>query len=161
MNYEIIDNFLNENYFNLLNKKFLSNEFSWYYQKDKVTIKDNQFQFTHVFYKNNGENSPHLNILNELFKKIKLKILIRAKLNFTTKKKKIKRFDFHVDTNVKCNTAILYLNTNNGKTVFENKKLLPVNSIRNRIVIFPSYIKHAGTTHTDSDFRIVLNINYF
>ena len=161
MKYKIIDNFLNKKYFNLLNETFLNNMFPWYYQKHKVHVNDNQFQFTHLFYDNNKENSSCLYILNELFKKIKLKTLVRAKLNLTTKTKKFEKFVFHVDTDVKCNTAILYLNTNNGKTVFENKKLLPVNSVENRIVIFPSHIKHAGTTHTDTDFRLVLNINYY
>ena len=161
MKYKIIDNFLNKKYFNLLNETFLNNMFPWYYQNHKVNVNDNQFQFTHLFYDNNKENSSCLHILNELFKKIKLKNLIRAKLNLTTKRKEFKKFDFHVDTDIKCNTAILYLNTNNGKTVFEDKKLLPINSVENRIVIFPSHIKHAGTTHTDTDFRLVLNINYY
>ena len=161
MKYKIIDNFLNKKYFNLLNETFLNNMFPWYYQNYKVDVNDNQFQFTHIFYDNNKENSSFLHILNELFKKIKLKTLIRAKLNLTTKTKKFEKFDYHVDTDIKCNTAILYLNTNNGKTVFENKKLLSVNSVENRIVIFPSHIKHAGTTHTDTNFRLVLNINYY
>jgi hypothetical protein len=159
--YKVIDNFLNKKYFNLLKETFLNNFFPWYYQNYKVNVKDNQFQFTHLFYNDSKENSPYLNILNELFEKIKLKTLIRAKVNLTTKNKEIEKFNFHVDTNIKCNTAILYLNTNNGKTVFEEKKLLPVNSVENRIVIFPSHLKHAGTTHTDTDFRLVLNINYY
>jgi len=161
MIYKIKNNFLNKKYFNLLNETFLNNMFPWYYQKDKVDVNDNQFQFTHVFYDNKKENSSYLNILDELFKKINLKTIIRVKLNLTTKRKKFKKFNFHTDTDIKCNTAILYLNTNNGKTVFEDKKLLSVNSVENRIIIFPSHIRHAGTTHTDTNFRIVLNINYF
>jgi len=161
MIYKIKNNFLNKEYFNLLNQTFLNNMFPWYYQKDKVDVNDNQFQFTHVFYDNKKENSNYSYILNELFKKINLKTIIKAKLNLTTKRKKFEKFNFHTDTDIKCNTAILYLNTNNGKTVFENKKLLPVNSVENRIIIFPSHIKHAGTTHTDTNFRIVLNINYY
>jgi hypothetical protein len=161
MEYKKIDNFLNKEYFNLLNETFLNNMFPWYYQDNKVNINDNQFQFTHLFYENNKENSPYLGILNDLFKKIELKTLIRAKLNLTTKRKEIEKFDFHIDTDIKCNTAVLYLNTNNGKTIFEDEKLLSVNSVENRIIIFPSHIKHAGTTHTDTNFRIVLNINYY
>jgi hypothetical protein len=34
-------------------------------------------------------------------------------------------------------------------------------SKKNRIVIFPSNLKHAGTTHTDEKIRAVININYF
>ena len=50
------------------------------------------------------------------------------------------------------------MNTNDGKTIFENQK--EVDSLSNRIVIFGNSLKHAGTTHTNSKYRIVLNINY-
>ena len=38
-------------------------------------------------------------------------------------------------------------------------KLLKVK--KNRLVIFPANVKHTGTTCTDKDERIVLNINYY
>ena len=50
------------------------------------------------------------------------------------------------------------MNTNDGKTLFENNK--EVNSVANRIVIFANSLKHTGTTHTNNKYRIVLNINY-
>ena len=40
----------------------------------------------------------------------------------------------------------------------KNKKEL---STENKMIIFPSNLKHAGTTHTDSLQRIVLNFNYY
>ena len=65
----------------------------------------------------------------------------------------------HTDNELDCNTAVFYLNTNNGKTIFENKE--EVESKKNRIVIFSSKLKHAATTHTDEKIRTVININYF
>ena len=63
------------------------------------------------------------------------------------------------DAPFKCKTAILYINTNNGITIFETGE--EIKSEENKIVMFPSNLKHTGTTHTDEKVRVVLNINYF
>ena len=55
-------------------------------------------------------------------------------------------------------TAIFYINTNNGYTYFEDGQ--KIESIENRMVMFPSNIPHAGATCTDEDRRVVLNLNY-
>ena len=55
-------------------------------------------------------------------------------------------------------TAILYINTNDGYTVFEDGT--KIDSVANRICIFPYYLKHSGTTCTNANRRIALNINY-
>ena len=72
---------------------------------------------------------------------------------------KIKPFGLHTDAPFKCKTAILYINTNNGITIFETGE--EIKSEENKIVMFPSNLKHTGTTHTDEKVRVVLNINYF
>ena len=75
-------------------------------------------------------------------------------------KENIIRHGFHVDvpTDYDSKTAILYLNTNNGYTEFENGQR--VESVANRLVVFDSALKHTGTTCTDQKRRIVLNLNY-
>jgi hypothetical protein len=55
-------------------------------------------------------------------------------------------------------TAILYFNTTDGKTLFENGT--EVDCVKNRLILFDGYDKHAGTMATDSNFRMVLNLNY-
>ena len=59
-------------------------------------------------------------------------------------------------------TSILYMNTNNGVTIFEDSKK-EVESIENRMAIFPTTTRHTGTTNTDPDIpdRCVINFNYF
>ena len=57
-------------------------------------------------------------------------------------------------------TAILYLNTNNGYTKFQQNGLQDVHSVANRLVTFYGGLKHAGASCTDENTRIVLNINY-
>ena len=54
---------------------------------------------------------------------------------------------------------LLYMNTNNGKTIFEDGE--EVDSVENRMVIFPASRMHAGTTHTDAMYRCVINFNWF
>ena len=57
-------------------------------------------------------------------------------------------------------SAIFFINTNNGKTLFKNidKEII---SKENRIVIFDGRLEHTGTTCTDQRNRILINFNYF
>ena len=57
------------------------------------------------------------------------------------------------------NTSILYLNTNDGYTIFEDGT--KIESVENRLVTFDSHIKHSGTSCTNQKVRLVLNMNYF
>ena len=50
------------------------------------------------------------------------------------------------------------MNTNDGYTLFEDGT--KVESVMNRLVTFPYTMKHAGTTCTNSPFRMVINFNY-
>ena len=89
--------------------------------------------------------------------------LVRAKFNLLHRTDKIIEHQPHIDIpnppdNLK--TAILYLNTNNGYTKFEDgNKVL---SEENRLVIFDGKLKHWGSTNSCSEpYRIVFNLNYF
>jgi len=159
MNIKIIDNFLNKDDLNNLKNQFLSNNFPWYFQKGIAFENDEDFQYTHIFFNHNKINSDYFNLLEPFLSLLNIKSIVRIKLNLTTKENKIKKFKFHTDFDFNCKTAIFYLNTNNGKTVFKNKK--EIESVENRIVIFPSNFEHTGTTHTDTQYRVVLNLNYF
>jgi hypothetical protein len=159
MNIKIIDNFLPKENFLIIKETVLSNDFPWYFQDFKVYKNDGNFQFLHVFFHFNKINSNYFNLIEPFLPLLNVKSIVRIKLNLTIKEKKIKKFKFHADTNFNCNTAIFYLNTNNGKTIFKNGK--EVESVENRIIIFPSNLEHTGTTHTDTPYRMVLNLNYF
>ena len=54
--------------------------------------------------------------------------------------------------------VILYMNTNNGFTKFEDGTV--IESVANRFVTFPNHTEHTGTTTSDSDYRLVINFNY-
>ena len=70
----------------------------------------------------------------------------------------IKKFELHTDVSFDCRTAVYYINSNNGYTYFENGE--KVESVANRLVAFPSQMKHGGTTCTDTQTRVVINLNY-
>ena len=92
--------------------------------------------------------------------------ICRIKFNSIPKAEKIITHGFHQDiyfdeslTEDGVKSAILYMNSNDGFTVFENGT--KVKSIANRLVKFPSTLKHSGTTCTDCQRRVALNIVYF
>jgi len=160
----IIDNFLPKEEFLKLKTILMSDMMPWFFNDYKVcdTKKEglNNYQFIHVFYKNHQIWSNHYNCLLPLIDKIKPNSLVRVKANLSNVTKTNIRSDFHTDiAGVKCTTAIFYINSNNGFTEFEDGK--KINSVENRLITFPSEMKHLGATCTDVKRRIVLNFNYF
>ena len=158
-NIKIIDNFLSKDIFQNIKDTFLSNNFPYFYNPQKVINLDSDFQFTHIFFEMSRVNSKYFDFLLPVINKLDCKAIIKIKANLTTKTESIRPFMFHNDYNFNCNTSIFYINNNNGKTLFEDGS--EVNSVENRMVIFPSTIKHTGTTHTDEKIRVVINFNYF
>lgn len=64
-----------------------------------------------------------------------------------------------IPNDVKVYTAILYLNTNNGYTIFEDTGE-KVQSIKNQLLLFNAKRAHAGTSFTNAKNRIVINMNF-
>ena len=118
---------------------------------------DNDFQFTHTVIKNHKPISTFIKYINPILDKLNAKKTLQVKLNLQTKASEIFNYTFHNDAD-NMTTAILYMNTNNGKTIF--KKGEEINSVENRVVIFDSNLQHAGTSHTDSKRRVLINFNY-
>lgn len=160
----IIDNFLPKEEFLKLKTILMSDMMPWFFNDYKVfdTKKENlnNYQFVHIFYQNYQIWSNHYDCLLSLINKIKPNALVRIKINLSSVTKTNIKSDFHTDiTGVKCNTAIFYINSNDGFTEFEDGK--KINSVENRLITFPSEMKHLGATCTDAKRRLVLNINYF
>jgi len=158
--FKIEDNYLSVEDHLALKTIMESDTFPWYYNKNKVFIKNKLFhyQFVHIFYNGNIVNSNYFHQLNPLIKKLEPKSLIRIKANFNPISNKLIEFDKHTDQNFKCKAAIYYLNNNDGYTMIEGKK---VKSKANRIVLFDADKKHYGTNSTNCNNRMVINFNYF
>jgi hypothetical protein len=157
---KIIKNFLPKEDFEKI-KATMTNPFFPWYLNDGVNLeKDGYIQFTHIFFNNTSYvNSSHFNLIEPILKKLKIKALLRVKANLLHRTEKIIEHGYHTDFNYENTTAIFYINTNNGYTKFKNKKLCK--SEENKLVYFDSKLEHTGSTCTDKNYRIVLNINYF
>ena len=175
MKMKIIDNFLDkEDFIRLLfelddpNMPWLqstilsSRAISEHFRKHKKLILDDKYniQFCHIL----GEDEI---FLKPLFEKLGVVNLHRCKVNLTVANENHIGHGFHIDIssgiqNTKesfnCNTAILYINDNNGYTEFDTGE--KVKSVQNRVVIFKNGLLHQGVSCTDVSKRLVLNINY-
>ena len=160
---KVIDNFLPETEFKLAQSLMMDYGFPWMWN-DCVTKldDDSEFQFIHMFH------HPLAGIVTEYprwkdilkpyaDRMVPTSIMrIKANLNVATKKHIVR--DFHTDFKVNCTTAIAYINTNNGYTIFGDGT--KVESVENRVVIFDSQTPHAGIPCTDEKRRVVINFNF-
>jgi|TARA_R110000824_G_scaffold108191_1_gene254945 hypothetical protein len=157
---KIIDNLLDKDVAENIANKITSDFFPWFYQNNVTdkssTIHSENYYFTHLFYDNN-EQSSFFNYVIPILKKIKYKKLIRVKANLYPNVNKLIQHSKHIDYNYPTKGALYYLNTNNGPTYVENKK---IDSVKNRLLLFNAFKKHNSTTCTDKKFRVNININY-
>ena len=153
---DVIDNLLDQTDYYNLSSAVLDKGFPWYFSASKV--EDNHPQFVHSFVYNSAVTSDYIKYLDPIFEKLNAKRLFRVKLNYTSKTSKIINYAFHQDVNIACKTAVYYINTNNGYTRIKDGK--DIESKANRIAIFNSSLEHAGSSCTDKNYRIILNINY-
>ena len=156
-----IKNFLSKEEHKEILNLFSSNSFPWYFSVAQAPIynkQDKWFFYHNIFIDGKINSSCYQSHILCLVKKVKVNILSNIRANLIIKSNKKEYSNFHTDTNFKCNTAIYYINTNNGYTEFENNK--KIKSESNKIVFFDSNLKHRAVSQTDEDFRFVLNINY-
>jgi len=163
----VIDNFLSNEEF-----EFLTNNLkgvNWTYADRVASPHDEEvscdekydWQMIHVFYDHPFHISENVNLLQPLIDKIHPVMMYRAKLNLNPVTDKIIEHGYHRDYGHEeygknFMSAVFYLNSNNGYTKFENGD--SVTSVENRLVTFPSTMKHTGSTCTDVKNRLVLNL---
>ena len=117
------------------------------------------YQFSTIMYWDNQPVSPAFKVIYPVLREINMAGLAKVKANCNPRTSKVMEHGFHTDVPFKCKTSILYLNTNDGYTIFEDGT--KIESIENRLVTFDSHIKHSGTSCTNQKVRLVLNMNYF
>lgn len=133
-------------------------------KESAVEDKYNQ-HFVHILYKEMQVKSYAFEFFEPLFRKLKVDMIYRSQLNMTLCTPKIREYGYHIDNHIDndymkyCKTAVYYINTCDGYTGFENGE--KVNSVGNRLLSFPSDLRHTSTTTTDTRSRYVININYF
>ena len=157
---KVIDNFLEKDVFEEIEKIVMGDKFPWFFNDFKNDSDDiNNFQFTHTVVRGNGEvESKFIQYMKPFFDKLNIKKIFRIKINLTTRTQKLFNHLYHTDVPFECTTAIFYINSNNGKTIFKNGET--VNSVANRMVTFPTQTLHAGANCTNDIARVVINFNY-
>ena len=168
-NFIINDNFLSPQDFETIKNEVTATEFQWSFSKhvDHPEEDPTPGQFVHTAYYGSVPGSDFYNRLAPIIEhKFGISTLYRIKLNlqprlpepFTYMFHSDLSHDFEEDVASHWTTAILYINTNNGYTEFENGE--KVKSVANRLVMFPSNFKHRGITQTDEQTRIMINFNF-
>ena len=164
---KVIDNLVDEQYFKQLQNQFMSPEVPWIYADNVIGEEDLRcdpkynYQLALDIYSDFSPKSQAFEILHPIVTHPKLNMvgLFRIKANMNTATEEIQEHGLHTDAAFKCKTAVFFLNTNNGYTLFEDGT--KVESVANRMVTFPSTMKHSGSTCTDQKRRVVINFNYF
>ena len=160
---KIIDNFLDEDSFQIISNYLLSENFTWYYNDSIAELKQgfDQFQFYHTFFDISKPSQTNWsNFLQPLLTKLNPKYIFRIKANLRPRTSQGVLSPYHTDMDLNQQTAIFYINTNNGYTKFQDNTLDDVPSVANRLLTFYGGLKHCGSSATDCNNRIVLNINY-
>lgn len=176
------ENFLGKQEFNYFNHAVINSP--WQYRNDSVKGEPEGtcFGFYHVIY-NQGVKSNLFDMTSMLIHKLcdesnlTLRELRRMRANMFTRYPHRVNHDIHVDYIDNHYTALFYLNTNNGPTTlydrfkepnapFEDASTLQLGSsqeimpVENKIVLFDGLRYHGSSTHTDSNYRIVMNLNF-
>ena len=159
MDLKVIENYLDNETYYILNKEINSFYFPLYYA-DYVSYRNKKdgFMFNHTFYNKGITSSFFDKIVLPLIKPLDVKNLIRAKLNFYTNQTHHIKHDYHTDSEEDHKVALYSLNTNNGYTEFENGPI--VKSVANQLCVFDGKLKHRSVTQTDKNSRINININF-
>ena len=172
---QVIDNFLPEEHFDKISNLLMGSGMIWNYT-DVVDYpgsnNNNKSQFTHLFFKTpTGFISPLSDLVKPFIGLLKIGVLIRIKANLNVRSTENNRESgFHYDHQfvgsrlpdgtLTSYTAIYYVNTNNGYTLFKDGNF-KVDSVANRLVIFDSSKLHKAVRCTDEKRRVVINFNYF
>lgn len=169
--YKVINNFLNDDYFKELQTTFTSNKFPWHYQPmSSNTPKgfDFDFMFTHNCYNfDYGVASSVFELIQPLIIKTGIEAgksnLMRAKSNLYTNQAENFVHQKHTDypAEIEYKTAVFNFTTCDGGTIFyiDGKEEF-VESVENSIVIFDGPTEHAGVTQTNSNIRVLLNMDF-
>ena len=162
---KVIENFLEDDFFESLKKLIIESEFSWFKRNHMVSDNDKTLgYFSHSFFNKYGVNCKHYDqFIIPILEKLNAHAVIQVRANLSPScfYKGIKS-EFHTDSTHPSKTAILYLNTCDGGTELKiDDEIQLVKAEKNKMLIFDTNVEHRGTPSTDVDFRYIINFNYY
>ena len=160
---KIMKNFLSEDSFKAIEQVIYNpvSDFCWFLSQGIHHMHDGFSQMTHTFYQidlNPSISSKYYDLMVPILKILNPKKLYRIRANLLFKTHIPIEHGYHIDYS-DCKTSILYINTNNGYTKF-NESQEKIRSERNKMISFDSNLEHTGATCTNQPYRIVINFNY-
>lgn len=171
--YKIMDNFLSEqDHESIYNTLCNSSNFPWFFYNYVLSENmdgdmEKNIMFRHVFYQafftqeSIMEVSPQINLLKPFLWAVHPTALIRLTANLYPRTDQQIAHGYHKDFQYESLTGVYYVNTNNGYTLLDIDGGIKVESIANRLLVFPTPTMHSPTTCTDAKSRVVININFF
>ena len=164
MKYEVIDNFLDKEYFDSL-ATFFINQMPWFFSKEiaeENVVEDKLFYMYHNIYEDCVPKSVVFDKLFPLLGKLQDKDkhihLLRIKANLYPSSETLQEHPMHTDFDYSHLTALLSLNTCDGYTKLKDGT--KINSVANRVLLFDASEEHCSTTTTNNFARFNININY-
>lgn len=173
MTFEIIDNFLEKEDFDLIKNTFFPQDihnpdnFTWNYQKGIVRNPDlgptgyeeHDWIYVRPLYStDNGlKFDKYYSLVKPILNKLKIKKLFDIRANLLVPTKEHVYHEFHTDRKVPHHVALFYVTTCDGFTVL--KDTIEVECLKNKMLLFDGSIEHRSVTSTDHP-RCVININY-
>ena len=162
---KIIENFLEDNFFEDLRKLIIESEFSWFKRDHMVSDNDKTLgYFSHSFFNEYGVNCKYYDqFIVPILKKLNAHAVIQVRANLSPSCfYQGNKSEFHTDSKHPSKTAILYLNTCDGGTELKvDNEIQLVKAEKNKILIFDTNIEHRGTPSKNVDFRYIINFNYY
>lgn len=180
---KIYDNLLPDYFADSVEKLHMSNVLNWYFQPSTVGDKYgkdgkqevfdynkviNSPQFVHLFFENVSGPSQYVNQVENVMKHVDINLedlkIYRIKSNLNVNQTGYNQDNIqppHTDSSHKsCSSLIYYVNDADGDTVFFDDDMNIVDRVspkKNRAVMFPSNMIHAGSNPIKSNMRIVIN----
>ena len=156
---KVIDDALSADQFQKIQAAFLGDACPWFFSHGVTYQEDGHTQFVHGVYTSGEPTSNLWPLMRPLLQVLSAASVMSIKANLGVRTDTIVEHAMHNDNPLKdAYTAIYYINTNDGYSYFEQDER--VGSVANRLVVFPSTMKHGGTSCTDQPCRVVINLNY-
>jgi len=158
--YEIIENFLDEEKSNFIEKILTSNEFPWYYNPELIEDGVGFHFFHHLMHENQITSLFFYKILLPILNNFKgtINTIRRARINCLTQMQIPIYYGFHNDHPEDHKVLLYYVNTNNG---FLNlKDGTKIHCKKNKAIIMDGKIKHQVVAQTDTKTRLAINITF-
>ena len=162
--YEIIDNFFEKDHFEKLKEIAMSEEMPWYwgevtwrYVGDPEPV---HRYFQHTLYNQAFVYSQFYEEFSIGFwEKLKMKALMRMKLNLYPQTQTIEVHNRHIDYIYDHKGCLFSFNTCDGFTTLEDGT--KIESVANRALLFNPSKFHSSCSTTNDKARLNMNINYF